>query len=577
MSRKSLGELLADQARYNPRGISITYGQRKISWGELNMRVNRLATGLKGLGIRKGDHVTIMFHDCPEFIESNYALQKIGAVPVPMNFRFVAREIEYQANQSDSVMFIFEDMFLDEVLKARPALKKVKYFVCLSRDNAVSADGMVDYEGLVADNTGKEPEPCTMESDVCIICYTGGTTGMPKGVVLTYANFWNMAEAVFGDLLARLAMDSNSNLGKIISRLIPMPGVEGFINRIVRYDRARTLVAGLLKLSLSRIIGSPVGPILNRLNGGISMFLNMPLFHMANYQVLITGPMLGLASFILRPGIRFDPSEVLEIIERERPIMLMLVPTQWKRILDYPGLSKYDTSSVLLAMTGAGLNPAERKRRILEEFPNAVVVDVFGQTEMTPNTTVRIDSTPTSIKDRSVGKPLSSIGMRIVGPDGKDVPRGEIGEVLYKSATVMKEYYKDLQKTGEVMKGGWFHSGDLGYLDEDGELIVVDRKEETISTGGEKVYPHEVEEILEAHPKIRYACVIGVPDEEWGQAVRAVIELEDGENATGEEIKEWLDDKLTGFKRPKSIVFADKLPLSPVGKILRKKVKEMFG
>ena len=577
MARKSLGELLYDQARYNPSGIAITYGSRKIAWGELNTRVNRLANALKRLGLKKGDHVTVMFHDCPEFIESNYAIQKIGAVPVPMNFRFIAREIEYQTSQSDSIMFIFEDLFLGEVIKARPSLNMVRKFVCFRREKADLADSMVDYEGLIAASPDSEPEPCTTEEDVCVICYTGGTTGMPKGVVLTYGNFWNMAEAVFGDLLARLAMDSNANIGKIFSRLVPMPGIERLVGRIIKYDRARAVLANLLKTSFSRTIGKPIGPFLNRLSGSLSMFLNMPLFHMANYQVLITGPMIGLASFILRPGIRFDPVEVLEIIERERPIVLMLVPTQWKRVLDYPGLRRYDTSSVLLAMTGAGLNPAERKKRILEEFPNAVVVDVFGQTEMTPNTTVRIDSLPDSIKDRSVGRPLDSIEMRVVGPDGKDVPRGEIGEILYRSLTVMKEYYKDSRKTGEVMKGGWFHSGDLGYMDEDGELIVVDRKGETISTGGEKVYPHEVEEILESHPKVRYACVIGVPDEEWGQAVRAVLELEDGERATGEEIREWLGDKLTGFKRPKSIIFVEKLPLSPVGKVLRKKVKEMFG
>jgi acyl-CoA synthetase (AMP-forming)/AMP-acid ligase II len=255
----------------------------------------------------------------------------------------------------------------------------------------------------------------------------------------------------------------------------------------------------------------------------------------------------------------------------------MFVPTQWKKVLDYPDLQKFNRKSVLVAMTGSGVNPAQQKKRILKEFPNSLAADVFGQTEMTPDTSIRLDASEESLKDRCVGKPLAGVEIRIVDEKGKEVAPGVAGEILYRSGTIMKGYYGDREKTAEVIKDGWFHSGDLGYLDKDGEIIVVDRMKETISTGGEKVYPHEVEEILESHPKVEHACVIGVPDETWGSTVRAIIVPYEGEQLTQGEIIEWCRDKMTGFKRPKTVVFAEELPLSPVGKVMRAQVKEKYG
>jgi acyl-CoA synthetase (AMP-forming)/AMP-acid ligase II len=305
--------------------------------------------------------------------------------------------------------------------------------------------------------------------------------------------------------------------------------------------------------------------------------MNMPLFHMANYQLLIIGPMSGLIRFILREGIHFEPSEVLETVTREKPMVLLLVPTQWKMILDYPRIGDYDLRSVLVAMTGAGANPAGRKKQILEKFPNSLVVDVFGQTEMTPDTTLRIDASADTIKNKSVGRPLSGIRMRIVDERGADLPQGETGEILYQSGTIMKGYYGDLEKTSEVIRDGWFYSGDLGYIDADGELIIVDRKGECINTGAEKVFPYEIEEILTSHEKVDGVCVIGVPDETWGSTVRAVVSLKAGHTATEEEIIAWCRGRMTGYKRPRSVVFAPELPVSPVGKVLRTRVKEIYG
>ncbi|NMD40527.1 MAG: acyl--CoA ligase, partial [Deltaproteobacteria bacterium] len=473
--RKSFGEVLAMMARLNPKGIAVTYGPTNISWKELNERVNRLANALKLLGVKKGDHASILFHDCPEFIEANYALQKIGAVPIPINFRFVAREIAYQLKNSDSSILIFEDLYLAETAKALKDAPGIKQVVCLARDERSMPAGMTDYLSLIRTGETIEPPPCTTEDDVCTICYTGGTTGLPKGVVLTYSNFWNLARSLFGDLLGRLASDTKVNFGRIVSRLLPVPGLEKGLNRLMGSTAVRSFLSDALPKLISDTAGTAIGPILGRVTGGISMFMYMPLFHMANYQLLIIGPMSGTLRFILREGIHFEPGEVLATIEREKPMVILLVPTQWNMLLDFPDLERYDRSSLLVAMTGAGANPAHRKRQILEKFPNALVIDVFGQTEMTPDTAMRIDASVETIKNRSVGRPLSGIEMRIVDEKGIDVPPGQVGEILYRSGTIMKGYYGEEQKTSEVIRDGWFYSGDLGYIDPDGEIIVVDR------------------------------------------------------------------------------------------------------
>ncbi|HOD72670.1 MAG TPA: AMP-binding protein, partial [Deltaproteobacteria bacterium] len=280
--RKSFGEVLAMMARLNPKGIAVTYGPTNISWKELNERVNRLANALKLLGVKKGDHASILFHDCPEFIEANYALQKIGAVPIPINFRFVAREIAYQLKNSDSSILIFEDLYLAETAKALKDAPGIKQVVCLARDERSMPAGMTDYLSLIRTGETIEPPPCTTEDDVCTICYTGGTTGLPKGVVLTYSNFWNLARSLFGDLLGRLASDTKVNFGRIVSRLLPVPGLEKGLNRLMGSTAVRSFLSDALPKLISDTAGTAIGPILGRVTGGISMFMNMPLFHMAN-------------------------------------------------------------------------------------------------------------------------------------------------------------------------------------------------------------------------------------------------------------------------------------------------------
>ena len=572
-----IGDCLSKCAKYNPDGLFMVYGDRRISWSDLNDRVNRLANAISDLGVKKGDKVTIMFHNCLEFFETNYAIQKIGAIPVPMNYRFSPVEIEYQTNHSDSILFIFEDLWLDAVNTARPNFDKIENLIYVGKD---CPEGMLSYEDLIGKYNPNEPNVEVIEDDICVICYTGGTTGLPKGVMLTYKNHVKLLESMLTSLIPRLPdIGIPEESRKKIGSLMPIPGVARLVGLIetrpVRFILAcpftQNLAGGLVK----RMLGRPILIRMGSRLGAKVMMPSFPLFHDAAYQLAILGPVTGILTFVSPVSPSFDPKEVFELMEEEKPIMLGNVPTGWKKMLDFEDIDKYDKNSVLIAATGAGVNPGELKKKILKHFPGIMIVDVFGQTEMTPNTTIRIDADVGKIKDRSVGKPI--VETRIIDEKGNDVKQGEIGEIIYKSPTIMKGYYKEPEKTAEVIKDGWFYSGDLGYFDEDNEIRIVERKKECISSGGEKIFPHEVEEIMLTHPKIKEVCVIGIPDETWGSAVRAVIQLEEGEFAGEEEIIEWCRGKMAGYKKPKSIEFVDSFPVTPVGKIQRAKVKAIYG
>jgi acyl-CoA synthetase (AMP-forming)/AMP-acid ligase II len=572
------GDMLRIYAERNPRGGSIYYGtDKKETWKELNDRVNSLANALSDLGVKKGDKGIVMFHNCPEFVESVCALQKIGAIPSLMNYRFVQREIEYQTNHSDSKVFLTEDTWLENVRKARPNMPKVENYIVSGESGE-----FLNYEETVREYPSREPGVEVSWEDICVLPYTGGTTGLPKGVVHTYDEFPPHLEGVLGAMLGSI---SSLRLPKL---KIPIP-FGSLIAEIVGSDFTNGLIHRPIieKILADPILSKIVMRILPLIRGRLP-FLELPflcpppIFHMATFGVIQESLWIqtGIAPLVFPKNPRFDPGEVLEIIDKVKPSWMWLVPAMWYRLLEDPDIDRYDKSSLFSVATGAGICPGELKKRILEKFPNTLMMDAFGQTEMAPIATMRFDSSVQveKIRDRSVGMPLSTVEAKIVDDEGNVIAKpGGVGEILYKSPTVMKEYYKDVEKTSEVFtKDGWFRSGDLGYLDEVGELKVVDRKSETINVGGEKVYPHEIEEILESNPKVLYACLLGVPDEAYGKIPIALIELREGEEATEEEIIDFCRDKMVGFKRPRYCVFVDEFPLNPVGKVLRREGEERY-
>ncbi len=576
-SSNVIGNYLASCAINQPDELCAVYGDRRITWGQINDRVNRLAQALLKMGVKKDDKVTMMFHNCLEFIETNWAIQKVGAIPVPMNYRYTAREIEYQVTHSDSVIFILEDIWLDAVSQARPALRDIREFICSGPNRP---DDMLDYEQVISEHEPIEPNVPTQMDDTCVMIYTGGTTGPSKGVMLSYGAHVDMFEAFYANMVLRVVqLDLSPEQRDSFARALAVPGT-GLLLNIFRLGPIRKIMASqaaerLVRAVLRKLLTSTG---LLKLNYGKKlgwMIPSLPLFHDASYQLLVLCSIVGNNVLYFTEGVSMNPEAVFKMIQKEAVMFMANVPTGWKKLADSPQIGNYDLSSMIIAATGAGVNPASLKKKMMEKLPGIIILDMFGQTEMTPITTMRIDISPDTLKDRSVGR--SIVESKIVDEDGKEVAEGQIGEILYKSSTTMKGYYKDEEKTSESFVDGWFKGGDLGYLDEDGEIRVVERKNECISTGGEKIFPGEIEEILETHPMVEKACVIGVPDEEWGSTVRAVIMPKGNGKVSEQEIIDFCKDKMAGYKKPRSVVFSQDFPMSPVGKVLRAKIRENFG
>jgi acyl-CoA synthetase (AMP-forming)/AMP-acid ligase II len=272
----------------------------------------------------------------------------------------------------------------------------------------------------------------------------------------------------------------------------------------------------------------------------------------------------------------FDPKDCMETIEQERVTRFGAAPTVFNMILQLPQLDKYDTSSVTLLGSGAAIMPAETAKKIKALFPNAEMFDTYGMTEVAGGITT-LSPNDYFRKKACVGKPLIGNEIRVVDEKDQDVPCGKVGEVVFRGNNLMKGYYKDPEATEEAMRNGWMHTGDLGRLDDEGFLYIVDRKKDMIITGGENVYPREVEEVLYIHPHIAEAAVIGVPDTKWGEAIKAVVALNSEIKPTAGEIIKFCRERIAGFKCPKTVDFVEELPKSPAGKILKRTLRERYS
>jgi fatty-acyl-CoA synthase len=297
-----------------------------------------------------------------------------------------------------------------------------------------------------------------------------------------------------------------------------------------------------------------------------------PLYHMAAVGSVLTYIYVGGTMYLKKS---FDPKECMETIERERITRWAAAPTVFHMLLQLPGIDKYNTESVTLLGSGASIMPMETRKRLAEVFPNAQMFDNYGMTEANGG----IASLRPQDWDRkvaSVGTSLIGVAMRVVDDQDQDVKPGVVGEVVFRGNNIMKGYHKDPEGTQEAMKGGWMHTGDLGRLDEEGFLYIEDRKKDLIVTGGENVYPREVEEVLYTYPKVAEAAVIGVPDSMWGEAIKAVIVLSSGDTASEEEIIDYCRGKIARYKCPKSVDFVRELPKTSTGKILKRVLRENY-
>jgi acyl-CoA synthetase (AMP-forming)/AMP-acid ligase II len=503
----NIGFTLTRNSRKYKDKLALIFKEKRITYKELNTRVNMVANALMALGVKKGMKVALIFNNSNEFVESIYATFKIGGVVIPINTRLTSQEMFTLIDHSDSSTLIFDNSLLEKVELIRQQSPKIDHYVII---NDKTIPGFLHYESLLQNASSREPEGVRVEeNDEACIIYTAGTTGRPKGVVLTHRNF--------------------------------------------------------LWLSINYCIGGMTS------FEDISMYI-FPLFHVGGIGTFISHIFIGATALLKE---RYDPLDCLQTIQKEGINRWSAIPTIYGEIVNLPDLHRYNLNSITKLSSGAAPMPMEVKKRLAYLFPNAGILDGYGQTESAGAIT-QLSAKDALRKQSSVGFPYPTNEIRVVNNNDKDVPIGEVGELVYEGPSRMSHYYKDPEATQEAMRGGWMHSGDLVKVDEEGYIYLIDRKKDMIVTGGENVYSREVEDTIIKLPQVAEVCIIGLPDPKWGEAVTAVIVVKSGSHLSEEEVIKFCKDQIASYKSPKKVIFAEALPKNSVGKILKREMKEFY-
>lgn len=502
-----------------PDRPSVIFEGKKLTFGQLNERSNRMAHALSSLGVNKGDMVAMLQVNCPQYLETYYAVAKLGAIFCPLNFRAKADELTYMLNYCEAKVLLVGERYLEMVNGMRPNIPKVQHFISIDK----KAEGMLYYEDLLAKSSAEDVFSEIGDDDVSILMFTAGTTGRPKGVPLTHSSF--------------------------------------------------------VSYMLTNV--TPVDPEIEEVN-----LLTVPLYHVAGIQAMLAATYGGRTLAMMR---QFEVKDWMKTVQETKANRAMLVPTMLKRVIDEPDFNKYDLSSLKVITYGAAPMPFEVIKKAIDVFPKVMFINAFGQTETASTITALgpedhvITGTDAEKSKKlkrlqsSIGKAMQDVEVKIVDEHGKEMPRGKAGEIVARGPRVMSGYWKDPEKTAKAIRDGWLHTGDMGYMDDEGYIYLAGRGDDMIIRGGENISPEEVENVLYSHPKVEEAAVIGIPDPEWGQQPKAVVVLKKGEKATPEELIEYCRQKLSSFKRPRYVAFIDELPRTSTGKVLKRVLREQHG
>ncbi|HZD25422.1 MAG TPA: long-chain-fatty-acid--CoA ligase [Alphaproteobacteria bacterium] len=500
-------------ALVNRSGIATRFGEREQTWTRFRERVARLAAGLQRLGVGPGDRVALLAQNSDRYLEWFFAVPWAGAVFVPVNTRLAAPEVAYWLNDSGSSALFVDDDFLAMLKPLEGKLETVREVVYLGDGEAPR--GLKHYEGLIE---GESPVADAGRSgdDLAGLFYTGGTTGVSKGVMLSHANLVSNALNV-----------------------IPVMGFD-----------ART----------------------NWLHAA-------PMFHLADGSGTFAVAMqAGSHCFIPK----FEPVQTLAAMQRYRPTHGVLVPTMLNMVVNHPEVANYDLTSVERILYGASPMPAAVIRKALEVMPGVKFVHGYGQTESSPFLTALGPeyhdlASPLSERMGSIGHPGPAIEVLILDETDAEAPRGTVGEICARAPNVMLGYWNKPELTAQTLRNGWLHTGDGGYMDEDGFVYIVDRMKDMIISGGENVYSAEVENAIYQHPAVAECAVIGIPHEKWGEQVHAVVRLKEGEKLDEAGLIAHCHELIAGYKCPRSVTFRDEpLPLSGAGKILKTELRKPY-
>jgi len=509
----TFADAVAAHARLTPNKLGARDSRRALTFAEWDRRATRLANGLLGIGLARGDRVAVLAYNCVEWMEIYAALARAGLVAVPINFRLTAPEIRYIVEHSESAALIVQDALVSNVAPIRGELTiAADRYVCLG--DRPDGDWLA-YETL-ASAADHDCAVTVRPDDLCALMYTSGTTGKPKGAM--------------------------------------------------RSHEANTLVsmATALEMGFER---------------DDTALLVMPMCHANSLYFSHTFTHRG-ASCIIDDRRSFDPEALLATLATGKVTFTSLVPTHFIMMLGLPAATRarYDVSAVAKLLVSSAPARKDTKVAILAHFPNAALFELYGSTEAGWVTLLRPDEQLARIG--SVGREWGGTGaIRMLGANDREVPDGEVGELYSRTPYVFDGYWKDPQKTREAFRGEWCSVGDMGRRDADGYIHLVDRKSNMIISGGENVYPFEVETVLGAHPRVKDVAVVGIPDAKWGEAVLAVVVLHDGQEATEFELLEWCRQRLAGYKRPRTvrIVEPDALPRTPTGKVLHRVLRERMA
>jgi long-chain acyl-CoA synthetase len=484
---------------------ALIFHDQAISYADLDREIAAAAAGFAALGIRPGDRVGVLVHNVPQFIYAYQGLARAGAVTIPLNTMYTADEVSFILADADARAVVVSEPLAGTVDGIRDTLPMLEHVVVAGSAAPV---GAMTWEQMLGRASGDAPAFDPSPDDLAVLAYTSGTTGRPKGAMLTHAN----------------------------------------------------LLANMDQMSQAQLLAEAEDDV---------VLLALPMFHIYALNVILGLTMRAGATAVLME--RFDAVGSLEAVERHGVTVLFGAPPMFIAWLNTPGVERYDLSKVRLAVSGAAPLPGA----VLEDFRRKLGITIwegYGLTETAPGVTS--NAMGEQAKPGSIGKALPGVEVRIIDASGDDVEDGDPGEIIVRGPNVFRGYWRQDEATAEVIREGWFHTGDIGYEDSDGYIFLVDRVKDLIIVSGFNVYPREVEDAIFRHPKVADAAVIGIPHPYTGEAVKAFVVLKPGESTTEEEILEFCRRSLARFKCPQVVEFVKELPHLPTGKVLRRLLRD---
>jgi len=532
-----LPDLLRRTAQKHPSQTAIVFLGKKITYQELDTLIDRFATALHNLGVQKGDRVALFLPNIPQFMISYYGSLKLGAIITAVSPLYKERELEYQLNDSGAEKLIFLDT-LYPVVKAVKEKTKLKHIIVASvgeylpsakriigsllgkvpKLSVPKEPGVYYFKELVEKHPPQPPKvEINEKEDLAALQYTGGTTGVPKGAMLTHFNLVSNAVACAHWLYGKDAQAKEAQ------------------------DTFLTV---------------------------------LPLFHIYGMTTAMNAPIYLAGTMIMLP--RPDPTEILKSIQDYKVTVYCGVPTLYAMLINRPDINKYNLKSIKFCISGSAPLPSEVQKKFMD-ITGGVLVEGYGLTESSPVTHCNpLDPTLKTVKVGSIGLPWPDTDAKIVDvkTGEKELPTGKVGELVINGPQIMKGYWNMPEENAAVLRDGWLYTGDIGKMDEEGYFYIADRKKDLIKYKGWSVYPREIEDGIYEHPAVKLCAVVGKPDPEVGQIPKAFIVLKEGAKASDEEIKKFVKSKVASYKAIREVEFRTELPMTLVGKVLRRTLRE---